>query len=644
MSELQLIESTVARAGRRRRWQRAWQGLWQGLLAAAVVWLIGLGVYKAFPVPMTVLPIAGATGLGLIVLGLVVGAWRRDHQLATARWLDQRQRLQERLSTALELGSDPKSGEWGGLLLGDAARKASDLDVRRLIPFVLPRASRWALLVLALTAGLGFVPEYRSPAYLQRQREKESVRDVGRNLAELTKRNLDRRQPALEAARQAIKSVGELGDQLARNPVTKSEALRELARMTDRVQQEKKEIGQNPALRSIEKAARTADKNSPATADAIQKQIESLQKSMGSKEANADALEKLQRELQKAQQAAASMMGKDGKADDAARDSLAKALANLSRQAEEMGAALPSLEEALASLKAGQIEQLLKDLEVAEKDLEKARDFAQALQKLQQQAEKIGKDLAEQLKNGQAEAAIASLKKMINQLKAGDLSKEQMKAIADEVAKAIEPAALYGKVPEHLKQALREMQGGQKPPAAESLAKAAKELEDLMQQLADAQDLKSTMEALAKAQACIGSGQGWQSGPGKPGAKPGGKPGRGVGTWADDDGKTGMAENTGLWDNSGVERPDYDPRGLSDRGEGQVAEGLVPTKVKGQFQPGSQMPSITLKGVSIKGQSTVAVREALQSAQSEAQSALSHDQVPRAYAGTVKDYFDDLKK
>jgi len=59
---------------------------------------------------------------------------------------------------------------------------------------------------------------------------------------------------------------------------------------------------------------------------------------------------------------------------------------------------------------------------------------------------------------------------------------------------------------------------------------------------------------------------------------------------------------------------------------------------------GGPMPSITLKGVSIKGQSTVSLQEAVTAAQTEAQSALSQDQVPRAYQGAVKDYFDDLKK
>jgi hypothetical protein len=85
-------------------------------------------------------------------------------------------------------------------------------------------------------------------------------------------------------------------------------------------------------------------------------------------------------------------------------------------------------------------------------------------------------------------------------------------------------------------------------------------------------------------------------------------------------------------------------RGISDRGEGEPADSLVPTKVRGQISPGGPMPSITLKGVSIKGQSKVDYQQAVTAAQSDAQSALSQEQVPRAYRGAVRDYFDDLKE
>jgi hypothetical protein len=86
-----------------------------------------------------------------------------------------------------------------------------------------------------------------------------------------------------------------------------------------------------------------------------------------------------------------------------------------------------------------------------------------------------------------------------------------------------------------------------------------------------------------------------------------------------------------------------DARSQKDK-DGSLPDNLVATKVKGQMTPGGPMPSITMKGVSIKGQSKVDYKEMVGAAQSDAQGALSQDQVPRAYKGAVKDYFNDLKE
>ena len=48
--------------------------------------------------------------------------------------------------------------------------------------------------------------------------------------------------------------------------------------------------------------------------------------------------------------------------------------------------------------------------------------------------------------------------------------------------------------------------------------------------------------------------------------------------------------------------------------------------------------------MSIKGTSSVEYQQAAAAAQSDARSALNQDQVPRAYQGAVKNYFDNLKK
>jgi len=115
----------------------------------------------------------------------------------------------------------------------------------------------------------------------------------------------------------------------------------------------------------------------------------------------------------------------------------------------------------------------------------------------------------------------------------------------------------------------------------------------------------------------------------------------GVGTWADETGWIQIPESSAGWDNSGVQRPDMAGRGHTER-ELDLPDTMVPTKVRGQIFPGGPMPGITLKGVSIKGSSNVEYREAVSAAQSEAQSAINQDQVPKAYRGAVRDYFNDL--
>jgi polyhydroxyalkanoate synthesis regulator phasin len=259
------------------------------------------------------------------------------------------------------------------------------------------------------------------------------------------------------------------------------------------------------------------------------------------------------------------------------------------------------------------------------------------------------------LKFGQPDLAGQSLEKMINQLRSGKMTEEQAARMLDEISRAVSPAAPYGDASHHLHEAAQQLHSGDKSASAQSLAAAAKELEKTMAQMEDAKAIQGSLDALNKAELCLASHTKWGECPncgdcsgqclsaghclrlGK------GHGGRGVGTWTDDDSQL-YPKMSGLWDNSGFNRPDTDPRGLTDRGDPQLADNLAPTKLHGQISPGGPMPSITLKGVSIKGQSSVSYQEAATAAQSDAQSALNQDQVPRAYQGAVKDYFDDLKK
>ena len=162
-----------------------------------------------------------------------------------------------------------------------------------------------------------------------------------------------------------------------------------------------------------------------------------------------------------------------------------------------------------------------------------------------------------------------------------------------------------------------------------------------MAEMADAKALDGSLAALKKAETCLGQCRGNRASASNK-LKAGTGRNGGVGGWTPDD-STLYPEMSASWDNTGIVRADTDPRGLTERGLPQLADNLNPTKIKGVLVPGGPMPSITLKGVSIKGQSTVELKEAAAAAQSDAQSALNQDQVPRAYQGAVNSYFDDIK-
>src|SRR6266853_1177411 len=174
VNEFQVIESALKSAARRRRLERAWRGFWQGLLAGGLIWLLTIAAYKIFPLPAVSLFAGGIAAAVVTLAGLILAAGRKVSLPETARWVDARKQLQERLSTALELAAAPGAGEWKDLLVRDAARHAKDLDARQLLPFRLPMVSRWALLVVALGTGLGFVPEYRSREFVQKQKDARS--------------------------------------------------------------------------------------------------------------------------------------------------------------------------------------------------------------------------------------------------------------------------------------------------------------------------------------------------------------------------------------------------------------------------------------------------------------------------------------
>src|SRR3954471_10587775 len=154
MSELHLIEATLARTAQRRRLERGFRRFWEALFWGATAWFVLLAAYKLLPIPAQYVRVSWIVLPASSLLGFLWG-WSRPVTLAqTARWIDGQRKLQERLSTALELGKNGREeGNWKALVVSDAAKAAAGVNPKELLPFKFPKLSRWAL-VLVL-AGVG---------------------------------------------------------------------------------------------------------------------------------------------------------------------------------------------------------------------------------------------------------------------------------------------------------------------------------------------------------------------------------------------------------------------------------------------------------------------------------------------------------
>ncbi len=644
MSDLEKINLALRKTAGRRRWFRAWNGLFSGLFVAALVWLMGTVLFKVLPLPIEIFSGLAIFSVLALVMGFFWGARRLDSSLETARWVDQQLGLKEKLSAAVEFSSS--SGKWGKVLVQDGVRYLDRVQPARLLQYKLPELARWTVLLLFLSATLGFVPEYRSEKYRMDQREEAVIQETGQQLESFAKRTLKQRPPAMKPTEKAMLSVEELGRQLTSAKITRADALDRIASVSDKLKDEAKNLGENPAFKRMRQEARQPSGAPASTAKALQKQIESLQQKMKSGANDPAGLEKMKNRLNQIQRAAAGMNADDAGLSPEMKQQMAESMASLSQMAKSAGLSMPDLEDALSALKNGDLNQFMKSLDSAHVDLDKMLDMAKSMKQLQMDLAKAGKDLGEQLEKGQAQAAHNRLMDMISKLDSGEVAPKDLAKMMAEVSEAIKPAGDYGNVQDLLKKALSEGQKGDSQATASSLKAAADELKKLMDQFGDMESLMATLETLQKAQMCVGNCMGWgQCNSKMAGFKPGGKPGRGVGTWGDENsGWFYFPPSADRWDNSGIEQPDMDPRGHTDRGQAELANGMVPTKVKGNFSPGGPMPSITLKGLSIKGESRVNIEEAITAAQGEAQSALSQQKVPRAYQQSVRDYFDDFSQ
>jgi len=197
--------------------------------------------------------------------------------------------------------------------------------------------------------------------------------------------------------------------------------------------------------------------------------MESLQKQDGHSNGKSwTPWKSLRRILEKLQEAAKGMADKNSPGNEANAKSSLSLFQRFPSRHKKWGCNLPQLDEAISALAANQPDLMLKDLQAAVTDLEKIVRWPRSLQQLQQQMEKLGKDLAEQLKNGQPEAAQQTLQKMISKLNSANLSPRNWRNCSRMFPKRLIPPAIT-EGGDHSERCCQQLQAGDKPNAAQAL-------------------------------------------------------------------------------------------------------------------------------------------------------------------------------
>ncbi len=631
-SPLDTVTQRVRETARRLRLRRGWETAWTGSTWGLALLIAGVGIHKFLPLSQPVLVgIASLPGIGAGV-GFLLGGSKAIGTDAAARWLDARLGLHERIATALEIPSQGPVEAWHLLVVRDAAVRCRDVEVRHLIPLRLPHIARWTAVLAAILGALILVPEHRPPARVQARQEAEAMRSAGRHLSEVTRKTLEEPRRLAEQVRKELEQLEALGDRLQQASLTRDEALKEVSRAADRLREQGLDLARNPMLQRLGKAARAGGP------DTGQPRSDGQESGPNPGATDAESLQQKLDALQKAAREAANGM-KSGTAADR-QPGLTTATEQLLETARELGLDLPSLGKALENLRNLQVDRFLKDLETASRDLGELTELARRQEGAE--AGQAGRDLGQQLERGQIDAAIASLErleKMMQETRPGDSGRAEG---AEELRNALPSAEGYGEVAQHLQRALERSNGRDPAEARKELADARKALEALRADLQDLQSLRSAMTALGKARQGL-SGASAEGGGKGAGGRSRGRGRGGFGDWAEDDPWRMPEEIAESWDNSGLSRANTAGRGISDRATTKP-ESLNPTRPRGQFQPGKAMPSIRVKGLNLRGESRVGYSEAVEAAQSEAQSALSEESIPKAYRNAVRDYFDDLKR
>ena len=559
------INKQVARAQRRMMIGKFFGILIWALFASLLLAVVGMAIPKIWHLPFLKTQehhdawmyswILGGAVLGFFVTALMT--WmRRDSELDVAVEVDKRFGLKERLSSALSLDSASLATNAGQALVEDAESRADTIDVRDQFQY----QPRWQALLpivpIILLVGITFIPNAAAkvvtPEPEQKQRKKIEVA-----VKELKEQIKEKRKDLLAKGLKDAKVLDSLEKQFDKilddKNIDKKEALVKLNDIKKQIEDRRKELGSSEELKkNLNRLKDVGQGPAKELADAMSK---------GDMEQATKAIKELADKL------------KQGKLSDIEKKKLAKDLA-------EMAKALK---------------------EIAEKH--------------EQDKKKLEDQIKKAIEKGDMEKA-AKLQEQLNQKKAQDQQKQNMKKMAEKIQKCancMKPGDKNG-------QPKQGQQGDQKQPgengnqqsqamkeAGEQLEDLAEQIQEMQQQLEELQDLEE-LEGMAEgAKQAMNGGQksekpSWQD-------------------WGKGEGKGG---------------------GKRDLEKEQT--GTFKSRVKGKLQRGETVITGTADGKNLTGRTKSETRELIRNSMSKESDPLENVKLSKSAREHAQQYFKDLRE
>ena len=263
-SQEQELIRAIQRIAGRLRMIRFSELLLRCLFYSLVAAVLAVVVIKVTPLRYSPLWLLAGFSLASLPLAVVLFLFSPVTMFEAAVIADQRLRLKERLSSALEVVStgesqdDELTREWREVLVSEANQAGRGINPRRNFPFRSSREGRylWLPLVVVLTVTF-LLPEVDWSADKKAQASTELQENAARELKKLAERQLlfkrERKEQQSTKTERISKEIQDLARELSAGKIERREMMSRLAKLTDSIKQQRATLAQRqPEIRKLE--------------------------------------------------------------------------------------------------------------------------------------------------------------------------------------------------------------------------------------------------------------------------------------------------------------------------------------------------------------------------------------------------------